>query len=76
MKPELSDFDEFFRYLNFKLSGPTEYNYFRTGKVDRIFHQKYCYWKALQRALKHFPKSSMYNSCADNIRRGVTTVEL
>ncbi len=49
-------------------------DYFRTGKVDRIFHQNYCYRKALQRALKHFPKSAMYNSCADNIKRGVTKV--
>ncbi len=50
-------------------------DFFRTGKVDRIFHQKYCYRKALERALKHFPNSSMYNSCADNIKRGVTIVE-
>jgi len=50
-------------------------DFFSTGKVDRIYHQKYCYRNALIRALKHFPDSSMYNSCADNINRGVTKVD-
>ncbi len=49
--------------------------FFASGKVDRIFHQKYCYRKALMRALKYFPDSPMYNSCADNINRGVTIVD-
>lgn len=42
---------------------------------DRIYHQKYCYRKALNRALDHYPKSPFYNSCLDNIKRGVTIVE-
>jgi len=50
-------------------------DFFASGKVDRIFHQKYCYSKALQRALKHFPNSPMYNSCVDNIKRGATIVD-
>jgi hypothetical protein len=50
-------------------------DFFASGKVDRIFHQKYCYNKALLRALKHFPNSLFYNSCEDNIKRGVTIVD-
>jgi len=42
---------------------------------DRIYHQKNCYRKALNRALDHFPDSSFYISCLDNIKRGVTQVE-
>jgi len=57
------------------MSKPILSDFFGSGKVDRIYHQKYCYNKALLRALKHFPNSLFYNSCADNIKRGVTKVE-
>ncbi len=37
-------------------------DYFMTGKVDRIFHQKYCYDKALRKHNKHFPgRIQVYN---------------
>jgi len=50
-------------------------DYFTTGKIDRIFHQKYCYRKALKRALLHNPESLFLLHCVDNIRRGATIVD-
>jgi len=61
--------------LSEQVNKPDLNEFFRTGNVDRIFHQKYCYQKALKRALLHNPESLFLLHCVDNIRRGVTIVD-
>jgi len=40
------------------MSEPDLHSYFMTGKVDRIFHQQYCWLKAWKRWHKEFPKKT------------------